>query len=149
MSDQNEHVIDKIDALLNDLLSPSEKASTEAHCAECPICKVALQEGQRRLKAMQSVTQLSASDRLIRRTERKLANAKTGLARYTWPQRLAMLAASVAMMIGTAHMYYLSLSASAVDLRVLGQNEWSARISPSISQDRQSLCAAWVCGDRI
>ena len=124
MSDQNEHVIDKIDALLNDLLSPSEKASTEAHCAECPICKVALQEGQRRLKAMQSVTQLSASDRLIRRTERKLANAKTGLARYTWPQRLAMLAASVAMMIGTAHMYYLSLSASAVDLRVLGQNEW-------------------------
>ena len=140
MFSQNEHVIDRIDALLNGLLPPGEVASVEAHCVECPICEVALREGRRRNEALRTLPQLNASEDLIQRTEAKLdqvcagdaVRAKSWLRRFTFAQHAAMLAAAVAVMIGTAHLYYLSMSPSPVDLKVLGQNQLLAGTRSSL-----------------
>ncbi|MEX0611672.1 MAG: alpha-2-macroglobulin family protein [Pirellulales bacterium] len=96
----------------------------ERHCDQCRICQVALEEARKRLEAMQSLPAVEAPERLLRATERRIAQ-------YRGPAAVVMkagfgIAAAAALLIGAFHVYYLNLAPLPYDLKVLGQTEWLA-----------------------
>lgn len=131
MSESSQHVIEKIDLFLHGLLSSEEAGDVELHCTECPICAVAMREGQRRKEAFASLGEVTVSDELIRQTETRLQDQyreKTRLTKnrgrsFSLNRVMLMLTTAAAVVIGCMHLYYHSLSASFVDVRVLGQNQ--------------------------
>ncbi len=126
----DDHVLDYVDPYLHDVLSASEGALLERHCEACPICQVALEEGRKRLAAMQSVPVVEASERLIRATEERIAAHRQ--TRWT-PRRVGLaFAAAIVLFLGVTHLYYLNLTPSPYDLMVLGQTELLAGTEGSL-----------------
>ena len=98
-------------------LSDADAAIVRKHCDECPICRVAWDEAQKRFDALASLPAVETSSELIERTERRLAKAPA-------PSRLAIplrwfdrrslfgkfgtVAASVALVIGAIHLHYFT-----------------------------------------
>jgi alpha-2-macroglobulin-like protein len=126
----NDHMLEQVDACLHGLLSDADAAIVRKHCDDCPICRVAWDEAQKRFDSLASLPALETSSELIERTERRLAKAPAP-SRLTVPlrwlerrslfARFGITAASVALVIGAIHLYYLTIAASPYDLRVLGQ----------------------------
>jgi alpha-2-macroglobulin-like protein len=126
----NDHMLEQVDACLHGLLSDADAAIVRKHCDDCPICRVAWDEAQKRFDALASLPAVETSSELIERTERRLAKAPAP-SRLAIPLRwferrslfgkFGIVAASIALVIGAIHLHYLTLSASPYDLRVLGQ----------------------------
>jgi anti-sigma factor RsiW len=155
MIQPNDHVLEHVDACLHGLLNDADAAAVRKHCDECPICRVAWDEAQKRFDALAALPAVETSSELIERTERRLEQAATRRRRslpVRWferrskMQKLAVVAAVLAAMIGSLHVYYLRLSASPFDLRVLGQeqllsgSETSLRVTV-FNQSSQALMA--------
>jgi len=121
MLNANDHMLDYVDAYLHRVLSEADSATLEAHCQACPICRVALDEARKRLSVMQSLPVVEASESLIRRTERLIA--ERGERRFGAVKAVLATAAIAALFLAGLHIYYLNLSPSPFDLRVLGQTE--------------------------
>lgn len=137
----NDHVLEHVDACLHGVLSESDAAAVKKHCDECPICRVAWDEAQKRFDALASLPVVETSGELIERTERRLEKAAARSPRsipLRWFQRrnlfekFAVVAASIALLIGSLHLHYLHLSASPYDLRVLGQEKLLAGAETSL-----------------
>jgi len=137
----NDHVLDYVDAYLHETLSSEEAGIVELHCEHCPICLVALEEARKRQEALTSLPAVEASDELIRNTQRKLDRAVQRSRRLGPVDRLVSLtaagkgfafAAAMALLIGIFNVYYLSLSPSPYDLRILGQTELLAGTDSSL-----------------
>jgi type II secretory pathway pseudopilin PulG len=126
----DDHVLDYVDGYLHETLSARDRETLLQHVQLCPICQVALEEGRKRLAALQSVPVVEASDSLIRATEQRIAAH-----RESWwtPARSALaVAAAVVLFLGGFHLYYLTLSPSPYELKILGQTELLAGTEGSL-----------------
>jgi alpha-2-macroglobulin-like protein len=141
MLKHNEHALELVDACLHGVLSDADAAIVKKHCEECPICRVAWDEAQKRFEALASLPAVETSSELIERTERRLEKAAARSPRSVplrWFQRrsvyeqFGLVAATLAVMIGSLHLYYLKLSAAPYDLRVLGQDQLLSGAETSI-----------------
>src|SRR5262245_58630202 len=118
-----DHVLDFVDDYLHQALDFADAATLERHCETCPICKVALDEAQKRFTALQAVPPSEASEELIQATLKRIDEHQTWrrrlLRRLLWPA-LAAAAVVVAVLAGL-HWHYAHLSATPYDLTVLAQ----------------------------
>src|SRR5882724_7551860 len=117
----DDHVLDYVDGYLHETLSAKDRETLQQHCQVCPICQVALEEGRRRMAALQSVPVIEASERLIRATEQRIAEHRES--RWTPVRAGLSVAAAVVLLLGGLHLYYATLSPSPYELKVLGQTE--------------------------
>jgi type II secretory pathway pseudopilin PulG/5-hydroxyisourate hydrolase-like protein (transthyretin family) len=116
-----DHVVDYVDAYLHHVLSPQEMKFVEEHCAQCPICGLALEQAQERFESLQSLPATEASEDLIASTQMTV-HETTSRAR----KRLAIgwgVAAAAALVLACVHLYFATLTASPYDVRILGQTE--------------------------
>ena len=130
MLEPYDHVLEYVDAYLHNLLSAGKAARLEEHCATCKICKVALEEARRRFEAVQSLPAAEASDRLIRAAEAKIASYRPP--KITLARAGMLAAAATVFLFAGLHVYYLTLTASPYDLKVLGQKELLAGSEASL-----------------
>jgi hypothetical protein len=121
----NDHVLEYVDDYLHDVLEQADAAYVEQHCERCRICKVALDEAQKRQSALATVPPSEASGLLIQDTLAKIDS-------YEWRRRrdrkilswglVTAVAASVAILCGF-HLHYVNLTATPYNLWVLGQSD--------------------------
>ncbi len=130
MLSQDDHVLDRVDAYLHDVLPSADAQRVEKHCAACPICQVALDEARKRLSALDTLPVVEASDELIRATEQRVRRYRRR--KFTVGRVVFGVAASIAMVLVGFHVYYATLSPSPYDLRVLGQSELLAGSEASL-----------------
>jgi alpha-2-macroglobulin-like protein len=134
MADNTDHASEAVDAYLHDLLTPEEARRVERHCAECPDCAKALADARRRLRALQALPPVEASERLIERTERRLRvpDQPGWLKRFRGAR--AVVAAAVVIVAATAalHAHYLMMAPTPYDLSVFGQNRLLADTDASL-----------------
>ncbi len=130
MLDPNDHVLDYVDAYLHELLSREDARTLEKHCTTCRICQAAMEEARRRFEALQALPAVEAPESLIRAAESKIDRYRR---RRVTPARVGWLAAAVFLIaLGGLHVYYLTLSASPYDLKLLGQSELVAESGASL-----------------
>src|SRR3712207_1966069 len=98
MSQANDHVLDRVDDYLHDLLTPAQAAHVERHCADCPECRAALEQARCRWAALQAVPPSEASGQLVRATLDRIhapeRHRRARRRRLAW-SFLGVLAASV------------------------------------------------------
>ena len=125
-----DHVLDYVDAYLHGALLPAQAEVVEQHCQECPICQVALQEARKRFEALQELPVVEASERLIEAAQERITQHQGR--RRRWTRVGWSVAATVILCLGGVHLYYLNLSPTPYDLRVLGQTELIANSQASL-----------------
>jgi hypothetical protein len=123
MSDQFTHILDYVDDYWHDVLSTGEDKYIEEHCQRCPICKVALDEAEKRHTAFQSVPASEGSEQLVQQTLGKVAEVDARQQRRRRILRRAVLPAAAACVaiLAIVHIYFLNLAPSPYDLTLLGQ----------------------------
>ena len=130
MQNSDDHVLEYVDAYLHDVLSRQTRDRVAWHCRVCPICRVAMEEAQKRLELMQALPPVEAPESLIRATQQRIERFRPS--RIT-PLRIGLaLAASVIVLLGVANLYYLRLAPAPIDLRVLGQTDLFAGAEASL-----------------
>ena len=116
----DDHVLEYVDAYLDEaLLSAKVRKQVAAHCEACPICRVAMEEAQRRREAMQSLPPIEASEMLIRSTLSRVDRYRAR--RFKWMRVGALVAATVLLVLGAANIYVYNMAPSPFDLRIMGQ----------------------------
>src|SRR5262245_15461374 len=134
MKPDSEHVADRADDYIHDLLPPEESDRFERHCATCPECRKALDRARRRAGALQAVPPTEASRELVTATvevideHQRQAGRRRG--RVLWGG-LGTLAACVLALVGL-HLYFATLKPGSLDLVVLGQNQLMASTMASL-----------------
>ncbi|HMF16829.1 MAG TPA: MG2 domain-containing protein, partial [Gemmataceae bacterium] len=123
MSESFTHILDYVDDYWHDVLSPGEDKYIEEHCLRCPICKVALEEAEKRHAAFQSVPTSEASEELIQKTITGVTDLDARQQRRRRVLRRSVLPAVAAcvVLLGMVHLYFLNLSPSPYDLTLRGQ----------------------------
>jgi alpha-2-macroglobulin-like protein len=119
--DPTDHKVDYVDAYLHGALTPEEVEVFEAHCAQCQICRLALEEGRSQFKLLQALPMVEAPESLIANTNRWIAKRLRRRRVTQWS--IGSIAATMIGLIAALHIYYASLRPSPYDLRLLGQNE--------------------------
>ncbi len=134
MFKKSTHVIEAVDDFLHGLLTPAEAAHVRQHCEACPICEVALEEADKRFRAMQGMSTSEPSEELIQASLSRIDQyEQTSGKRRRWVIRGGFIAAAASIvLVGSLHLYYLSLSPTPYDLRIFGQNELMAGTHGSI-----------------
>ncbi|HTU25593.1 MAG TPA: MG2 domain-containing protein, partial [Pirellulales bacterium] len=130
MISPNEHVLEYVDAHVHGALSRDEDKAVAIHCRRCPICKVALEEAEKRLALLESVPPAAVSPELLARAEEQLAARRRP--RFRRSQLVAFAALAAALLIACCHLYIAKSGVSPYDLRVLGQNELVADSDASL-----------------
>jgi uncharacterized protein YfaS (alpha-2-macroglobulin family) len=128
------HVIAQVDDFLHDVLPAAEARYVENHCAKCAVCEAALHEARKRQAAVESVPPLEASEQLIQQTLKTIDRADQT---PSWQRRfflrgLLPAAAAAVLLLAGFHLYYLNLSPSPYEIRVLGQNQLLAATTGSL-----------------
>lgn len=126
MPPRSDHVHDRLDDYLHDLLEPDDMDHVERHCAACPDCKAALQAARTRLTALQTVPASEASEELIQTTLHRIEqhDVRRSKVRRWWGWSFGgTLAASIAI-IASFHIYYANLRPTSFDIRLLGQTQF-------------------------
>jgi uncharacterized protein YfaS (alpha-2-macroglobulin family) len=134
MLDHNDHVVAFVDDFLHEALESADAAYVERHCDSCRICKLALDDARKRFAALETLPAIEPSERLIQATlgridahERRTRKVR----RWFLGVSLPAIAAS-ALIIGFLHLYYINLTPTPYDLRILGQNRLMAGSMASI-----------------
>src|SRR5712692_8791482 len=114
MQETFSHVLDYVDDYWHDVLSAGEDRYIEEHCERCPICKVALDEAEKRHGAFQNVPASEASEQLIQKTLTKVVDTDARQQRRRRLLRRAIVPGLVACVaiLGIVHIYFLNLSPS-------------------------------------
>lgn len=149
MISANDHMLEYVDDLLHDALTSEQAEIVQRHCAECPICKVAIAEARKRFAAMQALPGIEASEELLARTEnwletridqddeeRSLAASRTKrrspVSRWAAWRVVAGLFLMASVIIGGMQIYYDNLSFSPYDLQVMGEKQLQPGVETSI-----------------
>ena len=130
MLQPDDHILEYVDGYLHEALSARDQETLLQHVQVCPICQVVLEEGRKRLAALQSVPVVEASESLINATILRIAAHREP--RWTPARSALAFAAAVALLLGGFHLYYLTLSPSPYELKVLGQTELLAGTEGSL-----------------
>lgn len=137
----NQPDADRIDSYLHGLLDAAAAAEVERLVASSPEWAAALEQGRRRLSALDALSRSEASEDLVRRTldtiERRSVRRR-GRIRSYFGTVLALTALGIAVLV-SAHWHYAHLTPSPIDLRAFGQNELLAGSRGSL---RMSLARA-------
>lgn len=122
MRNSNTHVLEWVDDYLHNVLEAEQAEYVEQHCAECPICEVALREARKRLEALESVPPSEVSEDLIRKTMKRVETyERTVGRRRRWTFRgILAVAAAYVLVVGGLTVYYATLSPSPYDLKIYG-----------------------------
>jgi hypothetical protein len=134
MTPHTDHVADRVDDYLHDLLDEDAAAHVAHHCAECPACAAALAAARKRMCALQALPPTEAPERLVRATVaalRERADRPRIGRRYVLGGALAAAVAVAAVLIGF-HVHYLHLTAGNTDMKVLGQSQLLAGAAASL-----------------
>jgi hypothetical protein len=125
MFKNDDHVLEYVDDYLHELLEVADANYLLQHCGSCRICKVALEEAQKRFAALESVPSCEASGALVQAALARIE--RHGQQRNRWQARFrrVLLPAMAAAVIGIAvlQFYFSNLRASPSDLKILGQSE--------------------------
>ncbi|MFI5379009.1 MAG: MG2 domain-containing protein [Tepidisphaerales bacterium] len=121
----DDHVVDYVDDYLHDLLEADDARYVRRHCDFCPICGLAMEQARQRLALVQSGPPSEPSQELIARTVARVKD------RVEWGSRMRKIAwrsfagamVAAVLIIGMCHLYYLNLSPTPYDLRVVAQSE--------------------------
>ncbi len=120
MLNPNEHMLEQVDAYLHGALDFHDRQTVKWHCEQCPICRVALEEAQKRFDALENLPMVEAPQRLIEATALKLARTRRPRIR---PLQMAWIAvAAASLVVGIYHLSVLR-TGPIYDLQLLGQNE--------------------------
>src|SRR6516225_6365866 len=128
MLDHNDHVVAFVDDYLHDVLDAADAAYVERHCDSCRICKPALEDARKRFAALETLPAIEPSDRLVQATLQRIGahdRRTRKIRRWFLGVSLPAVAAS-ALIIGILHLYYLNLTPTPYDLRILGQSKLMA-----------------------
>ena len=125
-----DHVVDYVDAYLHEALALDEMRYVREHGDKCPICRLALEEAQRRLQAVHSLPPVEATESLIQRAEQRIGQHRRSR-RKAIAAVWSAIAASVLLAAGF-HLYSATRTPSPYDLRILGQTEWMAESQASL-----------------
>jgi anti-sigma factor RsiW len=172
MFQPNDHVAAHVDDYLHSLLSEADAAHVRKHCETCPVCKEALEQAERRKKALEAVPPEKAPEPLIQETVTKaeppavipIREDAVPVRRRTPPQpkpeRVPLMskkfrrylystvfavAASVAIILTSMHLYYTRLEPTPYELSLLGQRQLlagapgSMRVRVTNHQTRQPV----------
>ncbi len=121
----DDHVVDYVDDCLHDLLEEDDARYVRRHCESCPICGPAMEQARQRLAMVQSAPPSEPSQELIAQTMvRVKSRAVWGgrVSKIAWRSFAGAMAAAV-LIIGVCHLYFLNLSPTPYDLRVVAQSE--------------------------
>src|SRR5262249_38729896 len=124
MLDHHDHVVGFVDDYLHDVLDAHDAAYVERHCETCRICKLALEEARKRSAALETLPAAEPSEQLVQSTLRRIDaydRRTRKVRRWFLGVSLPAVAAS-ALIIGRLHLYYLTLTPTPYDLRILGQH---------------------------
>src|SRR5262249_23357267 len=124
MLDHTDHVVNHVDTYLHDALDAADAAYVERHCDGCRVCKLALDEARKRFAALQTLPAIEPSEQLIQATLKGIDahhGRMTRVRRWFVGVSAGGLAAA-ALLIGMLHLYYLHLTPTPYDLRILGQS---------------------------
>jgi len=126
-----DHVLVYVDDYWHDVLTREHDAYIESHCERCPICKVALEEAEKRHAALVNVTSSEAPERLITETLARVAaiDAATTKRRRLLRRLLGGALAACLAFLAIVHLYFVNLTPSPYDLTLFGQ----ARLVPGTS----------------
>ncbi len=121
-----DHVLDQVDAYVHDALYHDERKYVAAHCRTCPVCKVALEEAEKRLAVLQTLPAAEPSEQLIQATLNNIDTdeQRRALRRRRVRRALIWSAAAAILIVAGLHLYHWSLAPSPFDLRVFGQTRW-------------------------
>src|SRR5215831_14890976 len=134
MLDHNDHVVAFVDDYLHDALHSMDAAYVERHCDSCRICKPALEDARKRFAALETLPAIEPSEQVIKATLERIAahDVRTRkVRRWFLGVSLSAVAAS-ALVIGVLHLYYLNLTPTPYDLRILGQSKLLAGSMASV-----------------
>src|SRR5262245_28715031 len=126
----DDHVLDYVDGYLHETLSARDRENFLHHVQVCPICQVALEEGRKRLAALESLPVIEASESLIHATISRIAAHREP--RWTPARSGLAVVAALVLLLGGFHLYYLRLAPSQYELKVLGQTELLAGTEGSL-----------------
>jgi hypothetical protein len=124
MLDHTDHVVNHVDDYLHDALDAADAGYVERHCDGCRICKLALDEARKRFAVLQALPPIEPSEQLIQATLRRIDSHHGRILRVRrWfvVGSLSGIAAAV-LLIGALNIYYLNLTPTPYDLRILGQS---------------------------
>jgi uncharacterized protein YfaS (alpha-2-macroglobulin family) len=123
MRSADEHVLSFLDDFVHQLLDPADAESVRLHCAVCPTCQHALEQARQRLAALETLPASEASEELIQSTLQTIADYDRRRLRLRRLYFRSFLGAALAaaLLICCVQLYYLNLSASPIDLTILGQ----------------------------
>jgi hypothetical protein len=136
MIPRTDHVADRADDYLHDLLDAADADYVERHCAGCPACDEALAEARKRLAALHTVPPSEASEQLVNRTVAGIATHdqvrhQRRRRRLVLGGLLGTFAAAAAILLAFS-LHYDNLAPSPTDLKVLGQTELLADAAASL-----------------
>ena len=147
-TDDEGHVLQYVDALVHDALSPSDAKIAADHCHHCPICQTAREQAYKRMALLQTIPPVEASEALVRATEEKIVQYR---ARWITPARVGWsLAAAAVLCMAALHIRHATLAPTPYELTILGQTEWiadsqgSLRVRLTDHHTRQPLANAPV-----
>ena len=125
MLDHADHVVAFVDDYLHKALSSMDAVYVERHCDSCRICKLALEDARKRFAALETLPAIEPSEQLIQSTLQRIDvhdRRTRKVRRWFLGVSLPAVAAS-ALVIGILHLYYLNLTPTPYDLRILGQSK--------------------------
>src|SRR5262249_30553124 len=120
MVNPNEHVIDRVDEFVHQLLAPAEVLRVERHCEACPACREALEGARKRLAALKALPASEPSEAHLQKTLAGIdAYERRGrrLKKWLLGGGLAATAAAVAILL-VFHLRYENLTVTPYDLKV-------------------------------
>ena len=134
MSKQEPDVFKLADGYVHGLLSPKDARYVEQQCALSSVWAAAVDEARKRHELLQATTPTEASQELIQSTIKRIDDYErsTGRRKRFVVRTFLYSAAAAIAVVGTIHLYYLTLSATPYDLRVLGQTELMADTTASL-----------------
>ncbi|MGB6045894.1 MAG: MG2 domain-containing protein [Pirellulales bacterium] len=134
MISHSDHVVDHVDDYLHGVLNTADAKYVASHCGVCKICRLALEEAERRMSALKAIPPAEASEELVQKTLDRVGAKAERRARTGRLLRKTVLYATAAsvLIIGSLNLYYYNLTASPYDLRLLGQEQLLAGSKASL-----------------
>ena len=85
MISPGQHVVDYVDDFLHGSLDAAAADYVEFHCAECKICRVAMDEAEQRHAALKSIPPVEASEELVQTTIERVEGHSASRAQVNLP----------------------------------------------------------------